>query len=287
MELRMKEFNNLDILIVILVTVAGVISVVTFELNETVIRSILGLLLVLFLPGYSIIAFLYPEREVIDNIERLALSFGLSIAVTPLIGLILNYTPFGIRLIPLLLSLSLFTVLMISGAYFRRNKIPKTERFCIDIKRHYSNKINLFKKESTGNKILSAVLIILIISTISIAAYIAATPNDGDKYTEFYIMGPNGKASDYPINLTIGQVGTVNIEIINHEYAKINYKLIVKLNNKTLKDENISLTNNGKYEDTFNFTAPAVSNGKLEFLLYKLPDDTNAYRYLQLYINAK
>ena len=283
----MREFNNLDILIVILITILGVISVVTLELNETFIRPILGLLLTLFLPGYSIIAFIYPEREDLNNIERLALSFGLSIAITPLIGLILNYTSFGIRLIPLLLSLSLFTVLMISGAYIRRNKIPKTERFYIDIKRHYSNMINLFKKESRGNKTLSAILIILIISAISIAIYIVATPNDGDKYTEFYIMGPNGKASDYPTNLTIGQIGKVNIEIINHEYAKINYKLVVKLNNQTLKDENISLTNNGKYENTFNFTAPAVSNGKLEFLLYKLPDDNNAYRSLQLYINAK
>src|SRR5699024_12451412 len=33
----------------------------------------------------------------IDGIERVALSFGLSIAITPLIGLLLNFTPFGIR----------------------------------------------------------------------------------------------------------------------------------------------------------------------------------------------
>ena len=65
------------------------------------IRIILGLLFVLFLPGYSLIAALFPKKKDLDTIERLALSFGLSIAITPLIGLLLNYTPFGIRLTPI------------------------------------------------------------------------------------------------------------------------------------------------------------------------------------------
>jgi len=33
--------------------------------------------------------------EGIDGIERVALSFGLSIAIVPLIGLVLNFTPWG------------------------------------------------------------------------------------------------------------------------------------------------------------------------------------------------
>ncbi len=36
---------------------------------------------------------------------------GLSIAVVPLPGRALNYTPFGIRLVPILVVLSVFTVL--------------------------------------------------------------------------------------------------------------------------------------------------------------------------------
>ena len=52
--------------------------------------------------------------------ERIALSFGLSIAVVPLIGLLLNYTPHGIRLAPALLGLSVFTILLALVAYVRR-----------------------------------------------------------------------------------------------------------------------------------------------------------------------
>ena len=59
------------------------------------IRVILGLPFILFIPGYILIFALFPCRKTdqgIDIIERIALSFGLSIAVVPLIGLGLNYT---------------------------------------------------------------------------------------------------------------------------------------------------------------------------------------------------
>jgi len=45
--------------------------------------------LVLFLPGYTLIATLFPRKDDLDGIERVALSFGLSIAITPLLGLAL------------------------------------------------------------------------------------------------------------------------------------------------------------------------------------------------------
>jgi len=71
---------------------------------------------VLFLPGYALIATLYPRKDDLDAIERVALSFGLSIAISPLLGLALNYTPFGIRLTPILIVLSVFTIALAIGA---------------------------------------------------------------------------------------------------------------------------------------------------------------------------
>lgn len=85
----------------------------------------------LFLPGYSLIATLFPRKDDLDGIERVALSFGLSIAITPLFGLALNYTPFGIRLLPILIDLSVFTVLLAIGAYIRRSMIQEGDRFSV------------------------------------------------------------------------------------------------------------------------------------------------------------
>ena len=86
----------------------------------------------LFLPGYSLIAALFPRKGDLDAIERIALSFRLSIAITPLLGLALNYTPFGIRLLPVLIVLSVFTISLAMGAYARRNRIQEEDRFSVD-----------------------------------------------------------------------------------------------------------------------------------------------------------
>jgi uncharacterized membrane protein len=119
-----KHFPN-DLALVIFLTLLCIPFVLIPPLNETPVRIILGLPLVLFIPGYSLIAALFPREDDLDGIERVALSFGLSIAITPLLGLGLNYTPFGIRLTPILIVLSVFTISLAIGAYVRRNRIPE------------------------------------------------------------------------------------------------------------------------------------------------------------------
>jgi uncharacterized membrane protein len=74
------------------------------------LRYVLGTVFVLFLPGYALVEALYPRGDELSPLERLALSIGLSLALVPLVGLLLNYTPFGIRLYPVLAALSLLTI---------------------------------------------------------------------------------------------------------------------------------------------------------------------------------
>lgn len=89
---------------------------------------VIAILMVLFIPGYTLVAALFPGKEEIDWIERIALSFGLSIPVVPLIALVLNFTPFGIRLVPIVLSILVFSGVLGLVAYFRRMKLPVEER---------------------------------------------------------------------------------------------------------------------------------------------------------------
>jgi len=92
-------------------------------------RWVVGSIFILFLPGYATIQALFPDRKELDGIERFALSIGLSIAITPLIGLLLNYTPWGIRLDPIMTSLSLFTLSVAAAATYRKYKIVLTNSF--------------------------------------------------------------------------------------------------------------------------------------------------------------
>jgi uncharacterized membrane protein len=75
----------------------------------------------MYLPGAALIELLYPRRRDLRIFERLALSIGLSLALVPLVGLFLNYTPWGIRLIPITLSLMILTTVLALLAVSRKH----------------------------------------------------------------------------------------------------------------------------------------------------------------------
>jgi hypothetical protein len=114
---------------IIALSIATTISV--FTIPEAAypiayVRNVLGIIFVLFLPGYAFIKALFPTTvpiktgsENLDNIERIALGLGMSLALVPIVGLILNYTPWGIRLTPITLSLLTLTVICATAAALR------------------------------------------------------------------------------------------------------------------------------------------------------------------------
>jgi len=93
------------------------------------IRNIFGTIFVLWLPGYTFIKALFPvavpmktSSENLNKIERVALSLGMSLALVPIVGLILNYTPWGIRLTPITLSLFALTLVFATAAVIREHQ---------------------------------------------------------------------------------------------------------------------------------------------------------------------
>ncbi|HMK54192.1 MAG TPA: DUF1616 domain-containing protein, partial [Methanobacteriaceae archaeon] len=272
-----------DLILIVFSTLLTAVFVLVPSLNQTPLRTVLGIFLVLFIPGYSLIAALFPKNDDLDGIERVALSFGLSIAVTPLIGLALNYTPWGIRLDPILICLTGFTLLMCLIAYLRRRTISEDERYSVSFGLFFSNLRGSFQGKSRIDKLLSIILILTILLAIGATAYIIIKPKQGEKFTEFYILGPDGKASGYPTNLTTGQNASMIIGVVNHEQVPTTYKLVVNVGNITLKDETITLKDKEKMEIPFTFTASEPGQKKMEFLLYKLPNQTDVYRNLHLW----
>ena len=113
--------------ITILLALITTIAVFVIQDNSSqlmYVRNILGAVFVLFLPGYSFIKALFPEKE-LDNIERIALSMGMSLALVPITGLVLNYTPLGIRVTPITLSLLALTAIFATIAIIREQQSKK------------------------------------------------------------------------------------------------------------------------------------------------------------------
>jgi hypothetical protein len=112
------------------VTVATVFTIQEDFYPWVYIRYVLGTIFVLWLPGYSFIKALFPTQvpiklstETLDTIERIALSLGMSLALVPIVGLLLNYTPWGIRLTPIILSLLALTIVFSTAAIIREHQI--------------------------------------------------------------------------------------------------------------------------------------------------------------------
>ena len=125
------------------ITLTIATAIVVFTVPEDAfplvyVRYVLGIIFILWLPGYAFIKALFPQtlpftralahslgttEKNLDTIERVALSLGMSIALVPIVGLLLNYTPWGIRLTPIVLSLTTLTLAFATTAIAREYQI--------------------------------------------------------------------------------------------------------------------------------------------------------------------
>lgn len=312
---RNLEQMPADLLAAVVLALAVLLFTLT-PLSGLFLRIPIGLLMVLFVPGYVLIAALFPRKGDLDGIERIALSFGLSIAVVPLIGLGLNYTPWGIRLIPVVISIVAFTLLMAAVAYWRRISLSPEERFSLNLRQWIGSLKDEIRAEGERgwvDKALTIILILSIIASIVALVYVVVTPKEGEKFTEFYILGPGGKAYDYPTEVRAGNNSTVIVGVVNHEYRLTNYTMEILLNNTPAVDilmnntaialstfehdrsapiipimsMNLSLQHNDTWEQPLTYVLDETGDRqKLQFLLYKEGNFTAPYRDLHLWVNV-
>lgn len=73
------------------------------------------------------------------------------------------------------------------------------------------------------DKVLSIVLVVAIIGATGTLRYVISTPKVGERFTEFYILGPQGKAEGYPTSLKLGERGGFILGILNHEQEDMDY----------------------------------------------------------------
>ncbi|MDD1676158.1 MAG: DUF1616 domain-containing protein [Methanomicrobiales archaeon] len=303
----------IDLLVIIAWTASTVLAVYAPFLSSSPLRVIFGLPMVLFIPGYALIAALFPGKNDLDGIERLALSFGLSIAVVPLIGLALNYTPWGIRLDPVLASLSIFTLAMGSAAHYRRAVLTADERFVVPFRATLLSLKTEFLPAGSSriDRVLSIILLIAIVAAIGATIFVIVVPKEGEHFTEFYILGQGGKAADYPSGFSTGTQQPVIIGIGNHEYRTIEYTIEVLAENRTFSTVTntstlhamvllnrfpVTVAHNATVETPFSFTVDSPQYNSIEFLLFNGTPPGNAvwgddrvnasYRDLHLWVTV-
>lgn len=236
----------------------------------------------------------------IDTLERVALSLGLSIAISPLIGLVLNYTydwnpdHLGIRLTTVFAGLYAFIMITSIIAVRRRMSVPMEDRygFIIDI--------SFPEGESKVDRALTVGIVVMMLLSAGLLIYIIVVPRTGESFTEFYVLGRDGKADEYPRYFETAERMRVTIGIGNHEHRDMNYTLTLTIspqaNNLTVEGlDNVTISRTmqpsmeiqvqkgGTLLIPCNFSIGDPGSYKLRFLLYL---DGKEYRDLHLWVRA-
>jgi uncharacterized membrane protein len=277
-----------DLKIILGLTVVSMFFITVPPLDSSLLRIPLGIIMIIFIPGYSLLAAIFTKKGDFDGIERIALSVGLSVAVAPLIGLMLNYTPFGIRLVPIAAALTIFIFLASAVAVYRRGVLDESERFRFEIGRKGLKEEMGWKKGSNSDRMLMLVLVVAIVSSIGALVYVTSRSSQGERFTEFYILGEDMKAEGYPSVLGVGEKGQVNVGIKNNEYETVNYTVVLKTGDTVLDTRSVVLENgkNVTYLQTFSMPEKG-ENRKVEFLLYKNGQMGTPYRAVHLWITVR
>ncbi|MFC1990725.1 DUF1616 domain-containing protein [Chloroflexota bacterium] len=276
----LKRRFELDLFIVGILTL--VLVFIAFVSAESWLRTILGFLFIVFSPGYVLVAAVFPSKDSLSTTTRIAFSLGLSIVVAIFIGLILDFTPWGIDLYSLLLSLALFILLVSGIAWYVRGRISPEERFGVDFTLFFDGLRLTLRTASKKYRTSVIILICVILGGSGSLGFAMAKPVPKQPFTEFYILGMEGKAGNYPKELTPGEEGKVMVGIVNHEQRQIDYRLEVLVDSdKQYELSSIQLTPGEQWERTVIFTIQKISyRQKVEFLLYKSGEQLSEIRYL-------
>ncbi|MXV61823.1 DUF1616 domain-containing protein [Natronorubrum sp. JWXQ-INN-674] len=285
-----------DLAAVLVLVAATNIAALAPVIRDTPLRVPLGLAFVLFVPGYAFIAALFPEagespveagesetdepelgtdadtaesslfqgglpRSGIDGIERVALSFGLSIAITPLLGLVLNFTPWGIRLVPIMVAVSGFTVIATVVAANRRWELPEDERFYVPYRTWYAAaRSELLEPDTRADAALNVLLALSVMLAIASVSYAIMVPPDGEQFSAIYILTEDDDgelvADDYPTEFTQGESQEIVLGVDNHEHRTVDYTVVlveqqvaIEANQTVIEDDETVTVNETVVED--------------------------------------
>lgn len=318
------------VVVMAVITLVNLIVFVEIPLPSSV-RAALSLLFLLVLPGYAFVAALFPEAHVgdtgtpnpddstrwfvshtgkgIDGLERATLSFATGIVIAPVIGILIEFTPWEIKLGPIVVAVSAFTFGMAIVAAVRRRRVPRDRRFIVPIQQWVRLGRRALQFETRKDLALNVFLVMSLLAATGSVAYTVAGPQGGDSFTEFYLLTENESeklvATDYPRNFTVGESRPLYVGITNHEGRQTNYTVLV-VQQRVSRQNNTTRVRESRLLDRFrvsvgagetrvwNHSVTPTMTGdhlRLTYLLYKEsppadPTVVNAYRDLHLWINV-
>ena len=261
------KHGSIDILVVIVITIVTATLAFTVTPENVPVR-ILTLPLVLILPGYALTSALFL-RQAFGTPERLVFSLGLSLVSVILGGLVLNWTPFGLRTASWSVLLTGITLAACAVTLVRRRgqRILTPEW------------LGMGGPGFTFHQKLLLGLAALVVTAAIAVSVIGAEQQFRPGFTQLWILPAGGATHAKNI---------VHIGMSNMESKTMRYRLAVDVDGKVVKEwPSINLSPNQKWEVIFVLPQTEFSGAaKVEVRLYWLQASTRLYRYVVLWLNT-
>jgi uncharacterized membrane protein len=244
------ELVPLDLVIVV-AYVAVATATVGADPSGSVGQFLVGVGLVLFAPGYAIVAALFPERprrrdtrspksvlaltRAHDGVlirERLALAFGVSVLSIPIFAVLLG--ALGVPLTPTSTLAAVWTIVgggAIVGTV-RRFALPEGERFDL---RSAARSVDIDRSVTEDSTTTLLTVGLCCVAVVALGAFTVAIagPTQSMSYTSASILTPgsNGEpvASGYPVNTSQGESTPLVVRVTNHHETAANYTVVARL----------------------------------------------------------
>lgn len=321
-----RPLNSIaDLLAIAVLTVVVGLFVFVSPLSDTPFRPVVSLVFVLFAPGYTYLAVLFPKRDVSGQtpddafaaeqlggglrwLERLVFSFGVSVAITILLGLALGFRIPGITRINLYLGLAALTAVGLPLAAVRRSRLPSGVRMRSP---HRTVSTRIRSRLASQGTAADAVTILFAVAFVVAIASVGAGmgSSQGGEVTELYLLSENESGEyvsrDYPETVTRGENESFALGITNQEGETVSYTVVVLLqgfeedtgagppiSETRLRTFSVPL-DHGETEQIPHSIGPKVTDRsyRLNYLLYTgeppaEPSVDNAYREVHLWIRV-
>jgi uncharacterized membrane protein len=244
-------------LIAVLVLAAVTLVIALLGVDLPLIRVPLGLLLVLVLPGYALVAALFP-RHPLRLAERIVVIVGVSLVCTILGGLALDITPWGLTTNTWAVLLSLITVAGVVVAGLRRTGGEPVPAIAGG---------RLLPSLSIPQALLFGLAALVVAGALGMAragALEAPTPG----YTQLWLL-PDGT----------GTPQQVRVGVSNAESTPVQYKLQLIVNGNVAQEwANVPLAPGAKWETTTTLPADLPKTQPVAALLYRRDSPNTVYR---------
>ncbi|TMT86910.1 DUF1616 domain-containing protein [Haloterrigena sp. H1] len=231
-------------------TTVATVLLVSINVSSTVARAAVGFPLLFLVPGYVTVSALFPraapaqqpqaddrqfiqQTQALTDVERVALSFGLSFALLPILGLVIALTPWAFTGPVVVGTVACFALIGVSLATARRLSVPPADRYQIDFGRRFeAARVAIFDATSSFHVVVNVALVCSMVLAMTTVGYALVAPQDGEQYTSLQLLTEDETgelvASGYPSEIDAGDSVPLVVAVENQEGQGMEYTAVVQ-----------------------------------------------------------